>query len=98
MARGLFFSVDMVSSNSKKMRKCVFQVVKVIRTFKEEENGDHNRYVIKKRNRCYLEEVSCFGNLHRQVFSVSLSSKLLYNRSQMLNAPVSSLTFPLPAS
>ena len=47
VARSLFFSVDMVSSNSKKMRKCVFQVVKVIRTFKEEENGDHNRYVIK---------------------------------------------------
>ena len=46
MARSLFFSVDMVSSNSK-MRKCVFQAVKVIRTFKEEENGDHNRYVIK---------------------------------------------------
>ena len=45
-----------------------------------------------------LVEVSCFGNLHRQVFSVSLSSKLLYNRSEMLNAPVSSLTFPLPAS
>ena len=48
----------------------------------------------QNRNRYYFE-VSRFG--HRLVCLVSLSSELFRRGSDMSNAPVFSLTFPLPA-
>ena len=49
---------------------------------------------VQNRNR-YSFEVSRFG--HQQVCLVSLSSELFRRGSDMSNAPVFSLTFPLPA-